>query len=738
MADMYTPEEIAQIFEAYNDAIQKNIPIGKDLAQQMKDATLGVKNYTQQLNQSLKQLGTSFKNLGAEMAGGAKGSSVFNDALSSSADYLDKKFFVKLGLAGEALGLMTKAATAYVGAVNKQADALYKSYQDISRAGVVGAGGMKEVYTNMQRFGYTINELGEFGALMKSNSEVLAKFGGTAFNGAEQFANLADQIQGSDIGKNLMLMGVSVDEINKGAAGFLKQQTNLGRNSASMQKTLATETAKYLENLEAVSRLTGQDRATLQKKQEDAQAEQQFAAKQYELRQKIENSSGEEKLAAERELAKLNFVNETLSGEMRMDAIRSFAGDVAASGRLLTAMPGVYQTFSDSTKDGADVMFEYTKNAKRNITDMNKAYQLGFGADTFYAFKDNAELVAQFGKAANPEELRAMMEAAKKNRITTDEATKTQVEIEKAQRNASNNMQDFLNLGINPVTYAMSVLADVVEGLTNMLPGAGRARERAKEAELNRQGKTSARQDQVAATQGTAEQQMAAATGSAGTAQLTPAEQAASIGPPAPAKGSTSPPVTGGPPPINALDFIKFTGGTGSEEHFKKLQPNVQSAFLQMAQEYNSLTGKKLQVNSAFRSPEEQANVNSGTNPKAAPGMSLHNIGRALDIQSDQVADLASNGLLGKFGFKTLAGDPPHISMANGGILSGPRSGYQPNLTMHGTEAVVPMPDGRSIPVSGGANSGELMTAQLDKLDELISVMKSQLSVSNKLLSYSS
>jgi Flp pilus assembly secretin CpaC len=157
-----------------------------------------------------------------------------------------------------------------------------------------------------------------------------------------------------------------------------------------------------------------------------------------------------------------------------------------------------------------------------------------------------------------------------------------------------------------------------------------------------------------------------------------------------------------------------------------------------MAQEYNNLTGKKLQVNSAFRSPEEQANVNSGTNPKAAPGMSLHQMGRALDIQSGQVADLAANGLLSKFGFNQLAGDPPHISMANGGILSGPRSGYQPNLTMHGTEAVVPLPDGRSIPVAGGTESAGMMTAQLEKLDELISVMKSQLSVSNKLLSYSS
>jgi len=719
MAEMYTPEEIAQISAAYNDAVEKNIPISKELAQQMKDATLGVKNYTQQLNQSLKQLGTSFKNLGAGVLKGEKGAQVYNDALSSGADAV-ASYTAKFGPAGQAIGLMTKAAMAYVGAVNKQADALYNSYKEISRAGVVGAGGIKDVYANMQRFGYGIEELGEFTTLMKSNSEVLAKFGGTAFNGANQFAALADEIQRGDVGKNLMLMGVSVDEINKGAAGFVKQQTMLGRNSAGMQKTLASETAKYLENLEAVSRLTGQSREQLQQKQQDALAEQQFAAKQYELKQQA--LAGDEQAA--KELRKLEFLNENLSGEQRMNVIRSFAGDVAASGNLMTAMPGVFQMLTDATKDEADVMAAMASNSKRNITDMNRAYQLGFGADTFGKFTENAELAAKYG-GMNAEQIREQIEASKKNSKSTDDATKTQVDIERAQRRARDSMQDFVNLGINPVTKAMSILADVVDGLTSMLPGAGRARERAKEAELNKQGKTSARQDQVAMVSGSAEDQIAAATGSAGTAQLTPAEQAAYA-------------AKGGPPSINPLDYITFTGGTGSEDHFKKLQPNVQSAFVQMAQEYNNLTGKKLQVNSAFRSPEEQANVNSGTNPKAAPGMSLHQMGRALDIQSGQVADLAANGLLSKFGFNQLAGDPPHISMANGGILSGPRSGYQPNLTMHGTEAVVPLPDGRSIPVAGGTESAGMMTAQLEKLDELISVMKSQLSVSNKLLSYSS
>ena len=706
MAEQYTPEEIAQIFEAYNDAIQKNIPIGKDLAQQMKDASIGVKNYTQNLQGSLKQLGTSFKNLGAEMSSGAKGASVFNDTMSSGADLL-VAFTSKMHPVIRGLALAYKGITAYAGAVNKQADSLYKSYKDISRAGVVGAGGMKEVYTNMQRFGYTIDELGEFGALMKSNSEVLAKFGGTAFNGAEQFANLADQIQGSDIGKNLMLMGVSVDEINKGAAGFLKQQTMLGRNSAGMQKTLAAETAKYLENLEAVSRLTGQDRETLQKKQQDAMAEQQFAAKQYQLEQKVANSSGEERLAAQKELDKLNYLNETTSGEQRLNIIRAFAGDAAAAGNLFTAMPGVFEMLGDSSKDQFDVMETMNKNSKRAMTDLLNTYLYGFGADTFGKVTEHTERLAQYGDMT-ADEMRKQYETSRKKSKTDDDATKSQVENERAQRKASNNMQDFLNLGIKPVTKAMSILSDVVEGLTDMLPGAGRARERAKEKELNRQGKTSARQDQVAAVESGSD----VATGGAGTATLTPAEQIAGL----------------------KLKSSEAVSGGASSEGLYGLAHRIQAALGPDLKYFSGLNDSR---------PND--------------GKSKHGAGLALDVVLNDPEKYASalSTIKGMTGVSFAQFEPggkknangsissgahihAEVSAASGAILSGPTSGYRPNLTMHGTEAVVPLPDGRSIPVSGGGESTSLMAAQLDKLDELVSVMKSQLSVSNKLLSYSS
>jgi len=83
-------------------------------------------------------------------------------------------------------------------------------------------------------------------------------------------------------------------------------------------------------------------------------------------------------------------------------------------------------------------------------------------------------------------------------------------------------------------------------------------------------------------------------------------------------------------------------------------------------------------------------------------------------------------------------GDHIHaeVSAANGAVLSGPMSGYKPNLTMHGTEAVVPL-NTAAQQAAGGMMDPGLMQAQLERLDELVSVMKNQLSVSTKIMQYS-
>jgi hypothetical protein len=53
-------------------------------------------------------------------------------------------------------------------------------------------------------------------------------------------------------------------------------------------------------------------------------------------------------------------------------------------------------------------------------------------------------------------------------------------------------------------------------------------------------------------------------------------------------------------------------------------------------------------------------------------------------------------------------------------------------------EAVVPLPDGKSIPIETARNTEQMdvMFAQLGKMDELIRIMQNQLGVSEKLLKY--
>lgn len=87
----------------------------------------------------------------------------------------------------------------------------------------------------------------------------------------------------------------------------------------------------------------------------------------------------------------------------------------------------------------------------------------------------------------------------------------------------------------------------------------------------------------------------------------------------------------------------------------------------------------------------------------------------------------------------------PGALFSQGGIASGPKTGY--TATLHGTEAIVPLPDGDSIPVEmqasnvttsgtapGMGNQEQLavMQTQVSRLDEMIRLMGRQISATDK------
>ena len=137
-----TVQEIDDTFAAYDKAVLAGTANTKEWDARMKDARSALKGYNDEMRASLAALGSSVASLGKSLADGETGAAVFGGVLSAGSDTLST-FAKKAGPAGEAFALVIKAGVAYVNAVAKQADSLYKGFQDVSRSGTVGVSGMK-------------------------------------------------------------------------------------------------------------------------------------------------------------------------------------------------------------------------------------------------------------------------------------------------------------------------------------------------------------------------------------------------------------------------------------------------------------------------------------------------------------------------------------------------------------------------------------------------------------------
>jgi hypothetical protein len=92
--------------------------------------------------------------------------------------------------------------------------------------------------------------------------------------------------------------------------------------------------------------------------------------------------------------------------------------------------------------------------------------------------------------------------------------------------------------------------------------------------------------------------------------------------------------------------------------------------FKAMTDEYFERTGKQIQVNDLFRTPEMQQAMRDKYIPLGKPvarGISRHELGLSADIQSAQANELRDMGLLDKFGFENpIKNDPQHIQFKKG------------------------------------------------------------------------
>jgi D-alanyl-D-alanine dipeptidase len=145
----------------------------------------------------------------------------------------------------------------------------------------------------------------------------------------------------------------------------------------------------------------------------------------------------------------------------------------------------------------------------------------------------------------------------------------------------------------------------------------------------------------------------------------------------------------------DAAKYISFGGSSGGIQNFSGLQPNVKEALIRAAHQYYQQTGKKLTLNSGARTLQDQQRLwnNRGNNPNpvSPPNPNAPHVrGAAVDI-AEYNDPVALNALHAAGLYQTVRRDPVHFALqaANGGVFSGPDSGY-PAL-LHGTEMIVPV-----------------------------------------------
>jgi muramidase (phage lysozyme) len=479
MAEQLTPEEIKAAFDAYNRELLLTGQVTKDTANAFADAKAGIRNYTFQLNQCLKQLGQASLNFVGALHKGEQGASVYNESIKSGADAVES-FTAKFGILGKILGAFITAGAKYVIAVNEQSDKLFASYQQLSRVGAAGASGMSGVFKSMQDFGYNVEQLGDFGNLIKANSESLALMGGTVNQGTQVFAGMAKGIQRSGLQTEFLRMGMTVDQINSGLGGYLRIQTLTGTAQRKTQSELTQGAAEYIKNLDILTKLTGKNAETLQQEREARMNEQRFIAVQMELEDKAAQArlAGDETQARafEKQMDQNQKLLDLAPKEMQaglIGAMTGFAGSSKEAEQLFRVMPELFQKVASQSFEAAETLDSGVQRAGSAMRGFGGLAKVG-GFDEVFGSMAGINKLRVKGLEKSYAEQDRIASAELKDQVENTEAgVKAQVGMRQEHMEATRALQTFTNQGVNRTTAAMSKLSGAIETVVSKIPGTG-------------------------------------------------------------------------------------------------------------------------------------------------------------------------------------------------------------------------------------------------------------------------
>lgn len=464
-------KEINRLLEEYQANLERGIEPTKRQAEQLKNASTGnLEKLSKDLgSKQFANLERGIKDYTKAMYDGQQGMEAMVGSLEAAAAFatLATRLIPQLRLLTIAFAGLTALIVPAVRKISQQADELFKTYQDLNRIGMATAGGMTDVYNNMQRFKYGLKDLAQMTALLKENSQALANFGGTASSGARVFADAANEIQHTSVGRTFQEMGKTPDEINRGIAGFIKNQQSLGIQNVDITKNLASRSAEYVMQMDLVSRLTGLTQDQIQEKLDQANAEEAFNQTQYELKRRADAGDA----AAAKQYIENQKVATVLTGTALKEFQQGIGGDISAMSKTMMTAQGAVSLVQRGSFTAAEYLDALGKGSQQSRDRFGYLMKMNATNDFLLPAKERSMLESRYANQdAQRQEDRARAEQ-KLQKESLDPNTKAQVNLRMTQQDLRDSLQNLVNKGVKPTITVMEALQEAGGAAFRYIPG---------------------------------------------------------------------------------------------------------------------------------------------------------------------------------------------------------------------------------------------------------------------------
>lgn len=480
-----TNEELARLMEEVNYELDRFGKMTAGTADRLRDAKVGVEGFSNAVREAPKQIGKAAGQMAGAMYRGEQGAKAFNSSIDSMADAASAATtvlsalipggpVVKLVVAGLAklATVAIKTGAELQKAAGAQGDALLGTYRKLAEVGAAGGDGLQGLADDAKIAGQNILDMGHYASLISEGSQDLAQYAGTVTEGRKRFAEINAELFKS--GEKLERLGLNTDAQATAAMGYLKLQQRLGFAQTQSTENLGKAAVRYIEEQDRLTKITGLTREQQEKDLEAAMRNQRFSSAIDTLRDENNEKAAKQMLVFNELLGKLGPV--TQKGFQDMAAGLGLTSEEAAraftqSGGAL--MDAVNKIRSGTVKDDRELALLYDQ-VRKNMATFNK--EIGRASAGLGVFDQNTGGAYEEGRRAELQGTESLATVLNKATAAVnaqikgeDKLLATQTDTAQKQRKTMVNQQELMQLAVQTAADNVNKLATAAEAASEAL-----------------------------------------------------------------------------------------------------------------------------------------------------------------------------------------------------------------------------------------------------------------------------